>query len=123
MVYGGLMGFVSSLCLILLVLGVLAITGIYDRLSIDYRTWRLYIIIAAVIAVIVFVIGAMAFFPYKRKGNNFFKKEYTKGTSYKALHNLLIEQENEKEYLWIKKSGIPFGMPDFCFIVLLDWML
>ena len=43
MVYGGLMGFVSSLCLILLVLGVLAITGIYDRLSIDYRTWRLYI--------------------------------------------------------------------------------
>ena len=28
MVYGGLMGFVSSLCLILLVLGVLAITGI-----------------------------------------------------------------------------------------------
>jgi hypothetical protein len=39
----------------------------------------------------------MAFFPYKRKGNNFFKKEYTKGTSYKALHNLLIEQENEKE--------------------------
>ena len=64
--------------------------------------WRIgnnwnYIIIAAVIAVIVFVIGAMAFFPYKRKGNNFFKKEYTKGTSYKALHNLLIEQENEKE--------------------------
>ena len=97
MVYGGLMGFVSSLCLILLVLGVLAITGIYDRLSIDYRTWRRYIIIAAVIGVIVFVIGAMAFFPYKRKGNNFFKKEYTKGTSYKALHNLLIEQENEKE--------------------------
>ena len=95
MVYGGLMGFVSSLCLILLVLGVLAITGIYDRLSIDYRTWRLYIIIAAAIAVIEFVIGAMAFFPYKR--NNFFKKEYTKGTSYKALHNLLIEQENEKE--------------------------
>jgi len=96
-VYGGLMGFFASLCIILLILGVLAVTGIYGRLNIDYRTWRIYIIIAAVIAVIVFVIGAMAFFPYKRKGNSLFKKEYTKGTSYKALHNLLIEQENEKE--------------------------
>lgn len=96
-VYGGLIGFVGSLCVILLVLGVLAITGIYNRLGIDYRTWRIYIIIAAVIAVIVFVIGATAFFPYKRKGNNLFKKEYTKGTSYKALHNLLVKQSDEKE--------------------------
>lgn len=96
-IYGGLMGFVSSLCVILLVLGVLAITGIYGRLSIDYRTWRIYIIIAAVVAVIVFVIGAMAFFPYKRKGNSLFKKEYTKGTSYKALHSLLVKQSDEKE--------------------------
>lgn len=97
MVYGGLMGFVGSTCVILLVLGVLAITGIYDRLSIDYRTWRIYIIIAAVVAVIVFVIGAMAFFPYKRKGNNLFKKEYTNGTSYKALHSMLVKQSDEKK--------------------------
>ena len=96
-IYGELMGFVGSLGIILLILGVLAVTGIYGRLNIDYQTWRIYIIIAAVIAVIVFVIGAMAFFPYKRKGNSLFKKEYTKGTSYKALYNLLIEQENGKE--------------------------
>lgn len=96
-IYGGLMGLVGSLCIILLILGVMAVTGIYGRLDIDYRTWRLYIVIAAVIAVIVFVIGAMAFFPYKRKGNNLFKKEYTNGTSYKALHNLLVKQSDEKE--------------------------
>ena len=78
MVYGGLMGFVSSLCLILLVLGVLAITGIYDRLSIDYRTWRLYIIIAAVIAVIVFVIGAMAFFRTRERETTFLKRSIPK---------------------------------------------
>ena len=97
MVYGGVMGVVGSLCIILLVLGVLAITGVYGRLDINYRTWRIYIIIVAVIAVIVFVIGAMAFFPYKRKGNSLLKKEYIKGASYKALHNLLVKQRNEKK--------------------------
>ncbi len=96
-VYGGLVGFVGSLCVILLILGVLAVTGIYGRLDIDYRTWRIYIIIAAVVAVIVFVIGAMAFFPYKRKGNSLFKKEYTNGTSYKALHSMLVKQSEEKK--------------------------
>lgn len=97
-VYGGLTGFVGSLCLVLLILGVLAITGIYGRLGINYQTWHTYIIIAAVVAVIVLVIGAMAFFPYKRKGNSLFKKEYIKGTSYVALHDILVNQNyNKKE--------------------------
>lgn len=96
-VYGGLIGLVGSMCLILLVLGVLAITGIYGRLDINYQTWRTYIIIAAVVAIIVLVIGAMAFFPYKRKGNSLFKKEYVRGTSYNALHDVLVKNGEDKE--------------------------
>lgn len=96
-VYGGLTGFAGSLCLLLVILGVLAITGIYGRLGINYQTWHTYIIIAAVVAVIVLVIGAMAFFPYKRKGNSLFKKEYTKGSSYVALHDILVNQDDNSE--------------------------
>ena len=69
----------------------------YGRLDIDYQTWRIYIIIAAIVAVIVFVIGAMAFFPYKRKGNSLFKREYVNGTSYKALHNILVNQREKED--------------------------
>lgn len=96
-VYGILTGFAVSLCLVLLILAVLAITGMYSRLDIDYQTWRIYIIIAAIVAVIVFVIGAMAFFPYKRKGNSLFKREYVNGTSYKALHNILVNQREKED--------------------------
>lgn len=96
-IYGILVGFIGSVCLILLLLGVLAVFGIYSRLNIDYKTWWLFIVAAAILAILVFVYGAMAYFPYRRKGNNIFKREYTKGTSYKALHHLLMKQTNDKE--------------------------
>lgn len=95
-VYGVITGFAGSLALILLLLGILVLFGIYSRLDIDYKTWWLFIIMASVLAILVFVYGAMAYFPYRRKGNSIFKKEYTKGTSYRALHHLLINQKNER---------------------------
>lgn len=95
--YGVITGFVGSLILIFFLLGLLALLGIYGRLNIDYKTWRLFIIVVAILAVMVFIYGAMAYFPYRRSGKSIFKKEYTKGSSYKALHQLLIDPENDKE--------------------------
>lgn len=96
-IYGIITGFVGSFILIFLLLGILAALGIYSRLNIDYKTWWLFIIAAGILAVMVFVYGAMAYFPYRRSGKSIFKKEYTKGNSYKALHQLLIDSENDKE--------------------------
>ena len=97
MVYGTFMGFAGSVCLILLFLGIAAISGLYGRLDINYKTWWTFIAVAAVIAILVFIYGAMAYFPYRRKGNSLFKKEYIKGTSYSALHDVLSEDDVNKE--------------------------
>lgn len=96
-IYGIITGFVGSFCLIILLLGISAILGIYSRLDIDYKTWWLFIVVASILAILVFSYGAMAYFPYRRKGNNLFNREYTNGTSYKALHHLLGKHGDEKE--------------------------
>lgn len=96
-IYGVLTGFAGSVYIILLLLGVLSVFGIYSRLDIDYKIWWLFIAVASILAILVFVIGVMAYFPYRRKGNNLFKREYTSGTSYKALNNILNSQDEENE--------------------------
>ncbi|MCR5599322.1 MAG: hypothetical protein K6G33_01055 [Ruminococcus sp.] len=96
-VYGIFIGFVGTVCLSLLFLGIAAISGLYSRLDINYKTWWTFIAVAAVSAVLVFIYGAMAYFPYRRKGNNLFRKEYVNGTSYSALHDILSQNGEDKE--------------------------
>lgn len=50
------------------------------------------------VALIAFVLGAFAYFPYRRKGNSLFKKEYINGTSYKALHDLLKPTNSDNSH-------------------------
>ena len=97
MIYGVFIGFIGMVCLTLLFLGIAAVSGLYGRLDINYKTWWTFIAVAAVTAILVFIYGAMAYFPYRRKGNNIFKKEYVNGTSYKALHDILSENSEDKE--------------------------
>lgn len=96
-IYGIIMGLVGSFILIFLLIGILAAFGIYSRINIDYKTWWLFIIVASILSVMVFVYGAMAYFPYRRSGKSILKKEYTKGSSYKALHKALIERDKDRE--------------------------
>lgn len=92
--YGIMTGLVGSIVFVILFLLVSLLTGIYGRLGINYKTWWTIIVIVAVIAILVFIYGAMLYFPYKRKGNSLFKKEYVNGQTYKALHKYLTKNED-----------------------------
>ena len=94
-IYGTLTGFIMSMLVIVLLLGLSVLFGIYDRLGINYKVWSSLIGIVVVLAIIVLLYGAMAYFPYKRKGNSFFKKEYIHGNSYKALNSILKEHTGD----------------------------
>lgn len=77
-IYGIIMGLVGSFILIFLLIGILAAFGIYSRINIDYKTWWLFIIVASILSVMVFVYGAMAYFPYRRSGKSILKKNILK---------------------------------------------
>jgi hypothetical protein len=94
MLYGLMSGATGTIVLILIFLGVSLISGIYSRLGINYKTWWTFIVIVAVIAVLVLIYGAIAYFPYKRKGNSLFKKEYVNGSTYKAIQKYLSISNN-----------------------------
>lgn len=91
-IYGIFTGFAACTCLLLIVIVFAILTGLHSTLGINYKSWRLFMMLALFVALIAFVLGAFAYFPYRRKGNSLFKKEYINGTSYKALHNLLKPQ-------------------------------
>jgi len=91
-IYGIFTGFVACTCLLLIVIIFAILTGLHSTLGINYKSWRLFMMLSLFVALIAFVLGAFAYFPYRRKGNSLFKKEYVNGTSYKALNNLLKPQ-------------------------------
>ena len=94
-IYGIFTGFVACTCLLLIVIIFAILTGLHSTLGINYKSWRLFMMLSLFVALIAFVLGAFAYFPYRRKGNSLFKKEYINGTSYKALHNLLKSQTSD----------------------------
>jgi len=94
-IYGIFTGFVACTCLLLIVIIFAILTGLHSTLGINYKSWRLFMMLSLFVALIAFVLGAFAYFPYRRKGNSLFKKEYINGTSYKALHNLLKPQTSD----------------------------
>lgn len=93
-IYGILTGFVVFTCLLLIIIIFTILTGLHSKYEINYKTWQTVMLLPFAVAVIAFVIGAFAYFPYRRKGNGGFKRDYVKGTSYKALHSIL----NSKGY-------------------------
>ena len=92
-IYGLFTGFAACTCLLLVVIIFAILTGLHSTLGIDYKSWRLFMMLSLFVALIAFVLGAFAYFPYRRKGNSLFKKEYVNGTSFKALHSILNSQE------------------------------
>lgn len=92
-IYGLFTGFTTCTCLLLVVIIFAILTGIHSTLGINYKSWRLFMMLSLFVALIAFVLGAFAYFPYRRKGNSLFKKEYVNGTSYKALHSILKNPE------------------------------
>lgn len=92
-IYGIFTGFVVCTCLLLFVIIFAVLTGLHSTLGINYKSWRLFMMLSLVVALIAFVLGAFAYFPYRRQGNSLFKKEYVNGTSYRALHSILKSQE------------------------------
>ena len=101
-IYGLFTGFAACTCLLLFVILFAILTGLHSTLEINYKSWRLFMMLSLLIALIAFVLGAFAYFPYRRKGNSLFKKEYVNGTSYKALHSILKPQDRSDKS---EKSG------------------
>lgn len=101
-IYGLFTGFAACTCLLLVVIIFAVLTGLHSTLGINYKSWRLFMMLSLFVALIAFVLGALAYFPYRRKGNSLFKKEYVNGTSYKALHSILKPQDRSNKS---EKSG------------------
>lgn len=97
-IYGIFTGFAACTCLLLVVILFAIVTGLHSTLGINYKSWRLFMMLSLFVALIAFVLGAFAYFPYRRKGNSLFKKEYVNGTTYRALHNLLKPQKDDKTH-------------------------
>ncbi len=97
-IYGIFIGFVGSICFLIFVIIFTILTGLHSTLGINYKSWRLFMLIWLLIALISIVLGAFAYFPYRRKGNSLFRKEYINGNSYKALHDLLKPQNGDDKH-------------------------
>ena len=97
-VYGIFTGFAACTCMLGVFIIFAVITGLHSTLGINYKSWHLFMMLSLFVALIAFVLGAFAYFPYRRKGNSLFKKEYINGTSYKALHNLLKPTKSDNSH-------------------------
>jgi len=97
-IYGVFTGFVVCTCILFVVIIFTILTGLHSTFGINYKSWRLFMMLALFVALMAFVLGAFAYFPYRRKGNSLFKKEYVNGTSYKALHTLLKPTKSDNTH-------------------------
>ena len=73
-VYGIFTGFAACTCMLGVFIIFAVITGLHSTLGINYKSWHLFMMLSLFVALIAFVLGAFAYFPYRRKGNSLFKK-------------------------------------------------